>query len=113
TLAFTLDVTATSGSLAFATAPQIDAGTGMLSYSPQADTSGSATVAVRLVDDGGTADGGIDTSVVRTFTIEVLGVNSPPTFTVGGPVAVDEDSGPYTGPLASNIDDGDLDEVQA
>lgn len=113
TMAFTLEVTATSGSLAFATAPQMDASSGTLSYAPQADTSGSATVAVRLGDDGGTANGGVDTSAVQIFMIDVQGVNSAPVFTAGGPVTVDEDSGPYSQPWASAIDDGDLDEVQA
>ncbi|MCY2990850.1 MAG: dockerin type I domain-containing protein [Planctomycetota bacterium] len=44
---------------------------GTLSYTPAANASGSATVTVRLHDDGGIANGGVDTSAPQTFTINV------------------------------------------
>ena len=110
-LSFAVSVTATTGSLAFITPPTMTA-SGTLSYAPQANTSGTATVQVILSDDGGTANGGIDTSAAQTFTLSVLGVNSAPTFTAGGDVSVLEDSGSYSAVWASAIDDGDVDETQ-
>ena len=43
--------------------------TGTLTYTPVANENGSATVSVELQDNGGTANGGIDTSSTQTFTI--------------------------------------------
>jgi len=51
----------------FTTAPSI-APDGTLSYTPSGLT-GSVTVTVQLSDDGGTANGGSDTSAPQTFTI--------------------------------------------
>jgi hypothetical protein len=45
---------------------------GTLTYTPKLLAIGVATVTVRLVDDGGTADGGVDTSAAQTFTITIL-----------------------------------------
>ena len=45
---------------------------GALTFTPDPDAAGVATVTVRLVDDGGTADGGDDTSGPRTFTISTV-----------------------------------------
>lgn len=47
---------------------------GELTYTPAANTIGSATVSVSLQDDGGTANGGLDTSAVQTFTITVKNI---------------------------------------
>ena len=46
----------------------------------RANTNGSATVTVRLTDNGGTANGGVDFSE-QTFTITVTPVNDAPSFT--------------------------------
>jgi hypothetical protein len=54
----------------FSTQPAISVD-GTLTYTPAAGAIGSATVSVSLHDDGGTADGGVDTSAVQTFTIVV------------------------------------------
>ena len=48
------------------------------------------------MDDGGTANGGVDTSAAQTFTIAVAGVNDPPTFTAGPDQTVAEDAGAQT-----------------
>ncbi|HEX3558566.1 MAG TPA: Calx-beta domain-containing protein, partial [Pyrinomonadaceae bacterium] len=45
--------------------------TGTLTYTPAANKFGQATVSVSLHDNGGTANGGQDTSAVQTFTITV------------------------------------------
>jgi hypothetical protein len=45
--------------------------TGTLTYTLAPNTTGTATVSVQIHDDGGTANGGDDTSAVQTFTIDV------------------------------------------
>ena len=45
---------------------------GTLSYTPALLAIGSATVRVRAVDDGGSSNGGNDTSPQQTFTITIL-----------------------------------------
>lgn len=50
--------------------PQIDLN-GTLTFRPPFGSSGSATYAVRLSDNGGTANGGEDTSAAQQFTITV------------------------------------------
>jgi hypothetical protein len=51
---------------------------GTLSFRPAPNASGSATVTAYLIDGGGTANGGIDTSAPKVFTINVINVNDPP-----------------------------------
>jgi hypothetical protein len=51
--------------------PAVDAA-GNLSYSLAAGASGTSELTVRVRDDGGTANGGIDTSAPQVFTITVL-----------------------------------------
>jgi len=48
---------------------------GTLAYTPAPSATGSAVVTVQLHDNGGTANGGIDTSLPQTFTIQVEGVD--------------------------------------
>ena len=52
--------------------------TGVLTYTAVPNAFGTATVSVFLMDNGGTAGGGQDTSVVKTFTITVQSVNDAP-----------------------------------
>ena len=54
--------------------------------------SGSATITLTLQDNGGTANGGVDTSSPQTFTITVSPVNQPPSFTKGSDETVLEDA---------------------
>src|SRR5204862_7910267 len=61
-----------SNNALFAVQPAVSAG-GTLTYTLVASPSGSATVTVALHDDGGTANGGVDTSASQTFTITVTG----------------------------------------
>lgn len=68
TLAF--QVTNNNAAL-FAVAPAISP-SGTLTYTPTAGVGGSATITVALMDNGGTANGGSDTSAPQTFTINVL-----------------------------------------
>jgi large repetitive protein len=79
----------------FATQPSISP-TGDLTYLTAPNGNGVATVSVQLRDNGGTANGGIDTSAVQTFTITVTAVNDAPSFTKGADITVLEDSGAAT-----------------
>jgi hypothetical protein len=54
----------------FAQAPSIDA-TGKLMFTPAKNAHGTAIITIDLKDDGGTANGGIDTSPAQTFKINV------------------------------------------
>ncbi|MEY2691709.1 MAG: hypothetical protein RIT03_99, partial [Bacteroidota bacterium] len=65
----------------FAVQPAISS-TGVLTYSLAANQTGTATVSVQLQDNGGIANGGVDTSATQTFTIVVTA------GAVGGTVAV-------------------------
>ncbi|MBL9128455.1 MAG: hypothetical protein JNL97_12450, partial [Verrucomicrobiales bacterium] len=82
----------------FATVPAIDP-SGNLTFTPAASANGTALVTVRLQDNGGTADGGADTSPARTLRITVVGsappdVNDAPSFTAGPDQTVNSSSGP-------------------
>jgi Big-like domain-containing protein len=66
---------------------------GSLTYKPAPNASGVAIVTVRARDDGGTTNGGRDTSARVVFTITVKPVNDPPSFTPGADQAVREDAG--------------------
>ena len=79
----------------FSAQPAI-AANGTLTYTPAANANGSATVTVQLHDDGGTANGGVDTSAAQTFTITVTAVNDAPSFTKGADQTVLEDAGAQT-----------------
>ncbi|MBL7973229.1 MAG: hypothetical protein JNL03_17040, partial [Prolixibacteraceae bacterium] len=75
----------------FAVQPSVSA-SGTLSYTPEPNILGSATVSVRLEDNGGTANGGVNTSSTETFTITIFSENNAPSFTAGSNVTVDEDA---------------------
>jgi hypothetical protein len=87
-------VSNTNNSL-FSVQPSIDS-TGKLTYTPAANANGTATVTVQLQDNGGTANGGVDTSAPQTFTINITAVNQAPSFTKGANQTVNEDSGAQT-----------------
>jgi hypothetical protein len=118
TLAFTAQVTGTTGNLAFSTPPAIDASSGALTYRTAANTNGTATVQVTLADNGGVLNGGADTSPPQTFTITVTAVNDAPSFATlaGNPPAVARDAGLQTvtgfatgmlrGPIAATDETG-------
>jgi hypothetical protein len=93
----------------FSAQPAISA-SGVLTFTPAPDAFGSATVTVTLHDDGGTTNGGVDTSASQTFTIVVTGVNDAPSFTPGGNVSLNEDSGAYSAPWATSISAGPANE---
>src|SRR5262249_44404124 len=85
------------------------------------NASGSATVTVRLHDDGGTSSGGADTSSPETFTINVSPVDQPPVVIISiqsaeagkpigqGPIArfSDAQSNETANEFSATIDFGD------
>ena len=95
-------VTPTNPAL-FSVAPAISA-TGTLTYTPAPSANGSTIVTVQLQDNGGTANGGVDTSAPQTFTIAVTPVNDVPSFTKGADQTVLEDAGAQIG---TGLGDGD------
>jgi len=109
----TLSFTVTNNDISlFSAQPSITAD-GTLTYTPAADANGQATVTVTLMDDGGTAGGGADTSAQQTFLITVTAVNDAPGFTAGGNQTVAENATPtqqtVTG-WATNISAGPANE---
>lgn len=66
---------------------------GNLVYNPAPDLSGTSTLDVRVVDNGGIANGGVDVSDFQTLTITVNAVNDAPRLLAENPPPVAEDSG--------------------
>jgi Dockerin type I domain/GEVED domain/Bacterial Ig domain len=99
-------VTGISNPALFLAPPTINTA-GTLSFTPADDAFGSSTFVVTVQDDGGTANGGVDTSESQTFTITVDGINEAPTFDLSGELIVNEDAGPQTvAAFADNFDPG-------
>ncbi|MEO8381418.1 MAG: Ig-like domain-containing protein, partial [Acidobacteriota bacterium] len=91
----------------FSVAPAVSP-TGVLTYTPAPDANGTATLTLVLTDNGVPPE----TSVPRTFTITITPVNDNPSFTAGGDVTVNEDSGAYSATWATNISAGPLEPTQ-
>ncbi|MDX2242040.1 MAG: cadherin-like domain-containing protein [Leptolyngbyaceae cyanobacterium bins.302] len=86
--------------------------TAALTFTPAPDANGVATVTVRLQDDGGTANGGADTTAPQTFTINVLSRNDAPTFTqLATDVGVLEDDVQQSVQIADSIVVGPFNEL--
>ena len=93
--ALTFEVTGNTNPGLFSGGPSVTF-QGFLGFIPAPDANGSATISVRLKDNGGTANGGVDTSAVQSFTITLRPVNDRPTLTLETAPNVSEDSGPQT-----------------
>ena len=106
----TFNVTGNTNPALFSAAPAISP-TGVLTYTPAANANGSATITLTLQDNGGTANGGADTSAPQTFAINVTPVNDVPSFTAGPTVTVIKDTGAQTvDPWATGVSAGPADE---
>ena len=81
----------------FATPPAI-AADGTLTYAPNPGQTGVANVSVQAHDDGGTANGGVDTSAIQTFVITVLPPLQPATVS-----AISDDDGDNLLPLNGSV----------
>ena len=69
-------VVSTTNTALFSVQPAVSA-SGTLTFTPAAGATGSATVTVQLHDNGGVANGGVDTSAPQTFTITVAPTTIP------------------------------------
>ena len=67
----------------FSVQPAINAA-GTLTFTSATNANGRATVTVIAQDNGGTVNGGVDTSAPQTFTITVTAVNDAPTLAAIG-----------------------------
>lgn len=92
----TLTLTVTSGNQTLVpdanlvvTSPS--AGVKRITYTPVTNQSGSAVITVKLKDNGGTADSGVD-ETIDTFTLTVTAVDDPPYF-ASAPTTVETNEG--------------------
>ena len=67
----TISFTVTNDNMTFFSAQPIINPAGLLSYTVVSGVTGLVTVTVHAVDNGGTANGGVDTSAAQTFTLSV------------------------------------------
>lgn len=103
-------VTNVSDPSLFDSLPQIDS-RGDLRFTPKDDASGSVTFDVTVQDDGGTDNGGIDTSAIVSGSITVNAVNDRPSFTLQDQVTLFATAEPQSIPgFASNFIAGPGDE---
>ena len=108
TVSFT--VTDNTNPALFAAGPTLN-GDGTLTYTTAADGNGTATVTVVLMDDGGTANGGVDTSASQSFEITIESINDAPSFNVPANHTSNEDAGAQSvAGFASAISAGPADE---
>jgi hypothetical protein len=86
--------------------PEIDTN-GRLTYEAAPNANGSATVAVKLRDDGGALNGGANTSAEQTFTINVTAVNDTPIASADTLATVEDRKLIFpSGDLVGNDDEG-------
>jgi hypothetical protein len=94
----TLKVTASSNNTALInpsvtyTSPN---STGTLTFTPTANSFGTATITVTVMDNGGTQNGGVDTTSVQ-FIVTVNHVNQAPTINTPANVTINENAGQQT-----------------
>jgi len=67
----TLNFIVTTDKPALFSAPPTIAANGNLTYTPATNAKGTATVTVQIHDNGGTTNGGVDSSATQTFTITI------------------------------------------
>ena len=111
----TLTITATSSDTAVVPHPTANYTsantTGTLTFTPVLNASGTATIKVIVMDNGLTANGGVD-AVTNFFTVTINGLNDAPTLTaIANPAAILEDAGQQTVNLAG-ISSGAANETQ-
>lgn len=96
----TLTVTASSNNTGLIPNPTVTytspSATGTLTFTPVAGQNGTATITVTVTDDGGTANGGVNT-FARTFTVTVIPIAGLPTVTATAPDPFANEAGLTTG----------------
>ena len=88
----------------FAVQPAIDSA-GVLTFTLAKDVNGVVALDVFARDNGGNnaSVGDLNISPTHRLTISIGAVNDPAGFVLGGPIVVDEDSGPFSAPFMSKI----------
>src|SRR5262245_18289619 len=77
TQSVSFEVVSNSNPGLFAAGPAVSP-TGVLTFTPAPDASGSATIEIHAVDDGGTANGGQNISAPQSFVITITPENDAP-----------------------------------
>lgn len=83
----TFNIISNNNTQLFSESPSLD-NEGTLTFTANENTSGIATLLLNLQDNGGTANGGVDTSVVDALLITVLPVNDVPSFQKGNDIVL-------------------------
>lgn len=97
-----VEIVSNSNPAVFAQQPRFSTATNQLDFRPNG-SSGSADVTIRIRDNGGTANGGVDLSDTRTFRVRVQG--AAPTMSTVATQTIFEDG--TTGALALTVADAD------
>ena len=97
TQVLTFIITNNTNPALFGAGPAVDATSGDLTYTAASDANGNAVITLVLSDDGGTSNGGADTSAPETFSIIVNPVDDPP-------VAIDDTATVTEDAAATTID---------
>ncbi len=96
------EITNNTNAALFSALPAVSTA-GVLSYTPAANAFGSATITLRICDDGSP----VACSATQTFVIAVAAVNDLPSFIKGADQSVNEDAGAQTvNPWATTISAG-------
>ncbi len=104
--AVTFSISSNSNPGLFTAAPAV-APNGTLTFTSKPNAHGTATVGVRAKDNGGTPNGGIDTSASQLFTITVTPVNDAPVAAPDAATVGDGDT--VDAPVVANDTDIDGD----
>ena len=88
-------VVSNNNSNLFLVPPSVSTG-GTLAYTPATNANGSATVTLYAQDNGGTANGGSNTSASQTFVINVTAINDAPTLNAISNLILQEGAGSQT-----------------
>ena len=89
------NITGNTNTALFSAGPAVSP-SGDLTYTPAANTNGSATITLTLSDNGSNTAPNVNTSAAQTFVITVTAVNDAPSFTASNPPPVSEDAGTRT-----------------
>jgi hypothetical protein len=101
------EVTANDNPALFAAGPSISP-TGTLTYTPAANRHGVANVTIRLVDNGGIANGGVDASTTETFVVTVTSINDAPVAAAKAYTVPANVTTSFTGLLVGATDPNDV-----
>ena len=83
----------------------------MLTFTPMLNANGTADIMLVLQDNGGTANGGADTSPSQSFAITVTPVNDAPSFVKVGDQTGREAAGAQSLSWATDVSAGTSNET--